>query len=84
MRQALAGMVTHTDEMIGDIVRQWGFLDWIRVSLAWKVSRLLQVAALKGTAAWDNTLVVFSPTQPPDTYLAILPRPGPHCMLLEP
>ena len=49
-----------------------------------EVSRLLQVAALKGTAAWDNTLVVFSPTQPPDTYLAILPRPGPHCMLLEP
>ena len=46
--------------------------------------RLLQVAALKGTAAWDNTLVVFSPTQPPDTYLAILPRPGPRCMLLEP
>ena len=66
VRQALAGMVTHTDEMIGDIVRQWGFLDLICVSLTWKVSRLLQIATLKGTAAWDNTLVVFSPTQPPD------------------
>ena len=36
VRQALAGMVTHTDEMIGDIVRQWRFLDLIRVSLTWK------------------------------------------------
>ena len=30
VRQALAGMVTHTDEMIGDIVRQWRFLDLSR------------------------------------------------------
>ena len=30
VRQALAGMVTHTDEMIGDIVRHCCFLDLSR------------------------------------------------------